>query len=107
MQDVIYYLKIKTRFKTKEQLDIKIIKICRDLMKLINSLNVLNRVVLCQLKQSQKHYRRAKEFVAISQFDCSKFINALTVFISERYRTINNVSITVENEQYKQKIDSN
>ena len=50
-------------------------------MKLINFLNALNRAALCQLQRSQKHYRRAKEFVAISQFDYSKFINALTIFI--------------------------
>ena len=52
MQDVIHYLKIKARFKIKEQFDVKIIKICQNLMKLINFLNALNRVVLCQLKQS-------------------------------------------------------
>ena len=50
-------------------------------MKLINLLNALNRVALCQLKRSQKHYRKAKKLVATFQFDCSKFINALTVFI--------------------------
>ena len=64
IQDVIHYLKIKTRFKVKEQLNVKIIKICRDSMKLINFLNALNRVALCQLKRSQKNYRRAKELVA-------------------------------------------
>ena len=53
---MIHYLKIEARFKAKKQLNIKIIKICRDLIKLINFLNALNRVVLCQLKQSQKHY---------------------------------------------------
>ena len=56
MQDMIHYLKIKTKFKMKKQFDVKIIKICRNLMKLINFLNTLNRVVLCQLKQSQKYY---------------------------------------------------
>ena len=47
MQDEIHHLKIKTRFKIKNQFDIKIIKIYQDLMKLINLLNALNRVVLC------------------------------------------------------------
>ena len=56
MQNIIYYLKIKTRFKIKKQFNIKIIKICQDSMKLINTLNALNRVALCQLKQCQKHY---------------------------------------------------
>ena len=64
MQDVIYYLNIKTRFKVKKQFDVRIIKVCRDSMKLINFLNALNRVVLCQLKQSQKHYQKAEKFVA-------------------------------------------
>ena len=81
MQDVIHYLKIKTRFKVKEQLDVRIIKICRNSMKLINFLNALNRATLYQLKQSQKHYRKTEELVATFQFDCSKFINALTIFI--------------------------
>ena len=56
MQDVIHYLKIKTRFKVKEQLDVKIIKVCRNSMKLTNFLNALNQVALCQLKQNQKYY---------------------------------------------------
>ena len=60
MQDVIHYLKIKTRFKVKKQLNVRIIKIYRDSMKLIDFLNALNRVALCQLKQSQKHYRKRK-----------------------------------------------
>ena len=81
MQDMIHYLKIKTRFKVKEQFDIKIIKICLDLMKLINFLNALNRAALCQLKRSQKHYRKTKKFVATFQFEYSKFINVLTIFI--------------------------
>ena len=42
MQDVIHYLKIKTRFKIKEQFNVKIIKICQNLMKLINFSNILN-----------------------------------------------------------------
>ena len=70
-------------------------------MKLINSLNALNRVTLYQLKRSQKHYRRAKKLVATFQFDCSEFINALTIFIQEKCRTIDDESIIVENEQYK------
>ena len=52
MQGIIYYLKIETRFKIKEQSNFKINKICRNSMKLINSLNALNRVALCQLKRS-------------------------------------------------------
>ena len=56
MQDVIHYLNIKTRFKIKEQLDVKIIKMYQDSIKLINFLNALNRVALCQLKRSQNHY---------------------------------------------------
>ena len=104
---MIHYLKIKTRFKVKKQFNVRIIKICRDSMKLINFMNALNRVVLCQLKRSQKHYRRAKKFVTTFQFDYSKFINVLTVFIRKKRKTIDNESITVENEQYKQKIDSN
>ena len=36
MQNVIEYLKIKTKFKIKKQLVVKIIKICRNLMKLTN-----------------------------------------------------------------------
>ena len=76
-------------------------------MKLINFLNTLNRVALCQLKRSQKHYRRAEKFVAIFQFDCSKFINTLTTFIRKKRRTIDDESIIVENEYHKQKIDSN
>ena len=65
MQNVIHYLKIRTRFKIKKQLDVKIIKICQDSMKLINFLNALNRVALCQLKRSQKHYRKAEKLVTI------------------------------------------
>ena len=87
MQDVIHYLKIKTRFKIKKQFNVKIIKICRNLRKLINSLNALNRAALCQLKQSQKYYRKVEKFVATFQFDCSKFINALTIFIRKKYKT--------------------
>ena len=64
MQDVIYYLKIKMSFRVKKQFNLKIMKICRNLIKLINSLNTLNRTALCQLKQSQKHYQKAKELVA-------------------------------------------
>ena len=101
MQDVIHYLKIKTRFKVKEQLNVKIIKICQNSMKLTNFLNAMNRVVLCQLKRNQKYYRKTKKFVATFQFDCSKFINTLTVFIREKYKTIDDESITVKNEQYK------
>ena len=52
MQDVIHYLKFKTKFKIKEQFNVKIIKVCQNLMKLTNLLNALNRVVLCLLKQS-------------------------------------------------------
>ena len=107
MQDVIHDLKIKTRFKVKEQFNVKIIKICRDSIKLINSLNALNRAALCQLKRSQKYYRRTEKLVAIFQFDCSKFINILTVFIRKKYKVIDDELTTVENEQYKQKIDSN
>ena len=81
MQDAMNYLKIKARFNVKEQLNVKIIKICRDLMKLTNFLNALNRVILCQLKRNQKQYRRAEELVAIFQFDHSKFINILIIFI--------------------------
>ena len=104
---MIHYLKIKTRFKTKEQFDVRIIKICQNSMKLIHFLNVLNWVALCQLKRSQKHYRIAEKLVATFQFDYSKFINASTIFIREKYQTIDDESITVENEQYKQKIHSN
>ena len=107
MQDIIHYLKIKTRFKVKEQLDIKIIKICQDLIKLINSLNALNRVTLYLLKRSQKHYRKAEKLVATFQFDCSKFINALIIFIRKKRKVTDDESITIENEQYKQKIDLN
>ena len=56
MQDVIHYLKIKTRFKVKKQFNVRLIKICRDSMKLTNFLDALNRDILCQLKQSQKNY---------------------------------------------------
>ena len=42
MQNLIHYLKIKTKFKVKKQFDIKIIKACRDSIKLINFLNALN-----------------------------------------------------------------
>ena len=56
MQDVIHFLKIKTRFKVKEQFDIRIIKVCRDLIKLINFLNSLNRTVLYELKRNKKLY---------------------------------------------------
>ena len=70
-------------------------------MKLTNFLNALNRAVLCQLKQSQTYYRK-KKFVTTFQFDCSKFINVLTVFIQKKYKAIDNESIIVENEQYKQ-----
>ena len=97
MQDVTHYLKIKTKFKVKEQLNVKIITIYQDLIKLINLLNALNRAALCQLKRSQKHYRRAEEFVANFQFDSSKFINVLTVFIREKRKTIVDESITIEN----------
>ena len=107
MQDVIHYLKIKTRFKAKKQLDIKIIKIYQDSMKLINSLNTLNRIGLCQLKRSQKYYRKAEKLVATLQFDCSKFINTLIIFIRKKRRTIDNESIIVENGQCKRKVDSN
>ena len=103
---MIHYLKIKARFKVKEQLNVKIIKTCRDSMKLINFLNALNRAVLCQLKWSQKHYRRAEELVAIFQLDYSKFINALTIFIRKKRKTIDDESTTVENKQYKREIDS-
>ena len=64
MQDLIHYLKIKTRFKVKKQFDVRIIKVYRDSMKLINALNILNRTALCQLKQNQKYYRKIKKFVA-------------------------------------------
>ena len=101
MQDIIHYSKIKTRFKIKKQLNVKIIKICQNLIKLINFLNALNWVALCQLKQSQKYYRRAEKLVATFQFDCSKFINALTVFIQKKHKPIDDKSITVENKQYK------
>ena len=107
MQNVIHYLKIKTRFKIKKQFDVKIIKICRNSIKLTNLLNALNRIVLCQLKRSQKYYRRAEKLVVTSQFSCSKFINALTVFIRKKYKTIDDELITIENEQYKRKVDSN
>ena len=107
MQDVIHYLKIKTRFKIKEQFNVKIIKICRDSMKLINFLNALNRAVLCQLKRSQKHYRRAEKLVTNFQFDYSKFINAFTIFIREKRKTTDDESTTVKNEQYEREIDSN
>ena len=50
MQNMIHYLKIKTRFKVKKQFNIRIIKIYQDLTKLTNLLNALNRIVLCQLK---------------------------------------------------------
>ena len=70
-------------------------------MKLINFLNALNQVVLCQLKRIQKHYRKTKKFVATFQFNYSKFINALIIFIREKCRAIDNESITVENEQHK------
>ena len=46
MQDMIHYLTLETRFKVKEQLDVRIIKICQNSMKLINLLNALNRVAL-------------------------------------------------------------
>ena len=72
-----------------------------------NFFNALNRVTLCYLKRNQKYYRKAKEFVATFQFDCSKFINILIIFISKKRKTIDNELITVENEQYKQKINSN
>ena len=101
MQDVIHYLKIKTRFKVKKQFNIKIIKICQNSMKLTNFLNTLNRTALCQLKRSQKHYRRTEKLVTTFQFDCSKFKNALTIFIRKKCKAINNESIIVENEQYK------
>ena len=101
IQDVIHYLKIKTRFKVKKQFNVRIIKICRNSMKLINLLNALNRVVLCQLKRSQKHYRRVEELVATFQFDCSKLINALTIFIRKKRKATDDESITIENEQYK------
>ena len=64
MQNVIHYLKIETRFKIEKQFNVKIIKICRNSIKLINLLNTLNRVALCQLKRSQKYYRKAKKLVA-------------------------------------------
>ena len=98
MQDVIHYLKIKTRFKVKKQLNVKIIRICQNSIKLINSLNALNRVVLCQLKQNQKHYRKTEKLVTTFQFDYSKFINALTIFIRKKYKMIDDKSIIVENE---------
>ena len=107
MQDVICYLKVKTRFETKKQLDIKIIKICQNSIKLTNLLNALNRAVLCQLKRSQKRYRRTKKLVVTFQFDCPKFINILIVFIRKKCKTIDDKSITVENEQYKRKIHLN
>ena len=107
MQDVIHYLKIKARFKVKKQFNVKILKTCRDSMKLINSLNALNRAALYQLKRSQKHYQRAKKLVTTFQFDCLKFINALTIFIRKWFKTIDNESTIVENEQYKRDIDSN
>ena len=56
IQNVIYYLEIKARFKIKKQLNFRIIKIYRNLMKLLNFLNALNRMTLCQFKRSQKHY---------------------------------------------------
>ena len=65
MQDVIHYLKIKTKFKIKKQFDVWIIKVCQDLIKLMNFLNTLNRVALCQLKQSQKHYRKTKNLLQL------------------------------------------
>ena len=104
---MIHYLKIKTRFKVKEQLNVRIIKICRNSIKLINFLNALNRVALCQLKQNQKYYRRAEKLVAIFQFDCSKFMNALIIFIREKRKMTDNESIIIENEQYKREINSN
>ena len=76
-------------------------------MKLINFLKLLNQAALCQLKRSQKHYRRTEELVVTFQFDCSKFINALTIFIQEKYKAIDDKSITVENKQYKENIDLN
>ena len=47
IQDVIRYLKIKARFKVKKQFNVKIIKTRRDLIKLINFLNALNRITKC------------------------------------------------------------
>ena len=70
-------------------------------------MNALNRVALCQLKRNQKYYRRAKEFVTTFQFDYSKFINALTVFIQKKRKATDDKSIITENEQYKRKINSN
>ena len=56
MQDMIHYLKIKMKIKIKKQFNVQIIKICQSLIKLINSLNIMNRTALCQLKWSQKYY---------------------------------------------------
>ena len=63
IQNVIHYLKIKTRFKVKEQFNVRIIKVYRNSMKLTNFLNALNRAALCQLKRSQKHYQRTEKLV--------------------------------------------
>ena len=54
MQNMIEYLKIKTKFKVIEQLVIKIIKIYQNSIKLINFTILRNRVDLRQLKRSQK-----------------------------------------------------
>ena len=100
MQNVIEYLKIKTKFKIKKQFIVKIIKIYRNLMKLINFMISRNRINLCQLKRSQKQYRRINEFIATFQFECSEFINALIVFIRKKRKTSDELTF-IENEQYK------
>ena len=86
MQNMIEYLKIKTRFKVKEQFIVKIIKTYRNLIKLINSMISRNQVDLYQLKRSQKQYRRINEFVTTFQFEYFEFINALIIFIQKKYK---------------------
>ena len=60
-------------------------------------------LIKAKLKTLSKSRRACCDF----SFDCSKFINALTVFIWEKRKMTDDKSITVENEQYKQEIDSN
>ena len=59
------------------------------------------------IKAKLKTLSKNKKLVATSQFDCLKFINALTIFIRKKYKTIDDELIIVKNKQYKQEINSN
>ena len=94
MQNILFYSKSKSIFVAYQQLNEEIIKASRDSMNLSMSLDENDEAHLLNLYQNSCHWRRAKLVAAKSKFECSNFINVLTImiFIREQHKRANDIS---------------